>query len=71
MESLTHRLTLLFENEQQARELGFSHDVLEARVTERTAELEAANRKLKEQDHFIRRIVSTAPTIIYIYDIEE
>jgi two-component system, cell cycle sensor histidine kinase and response regulator CckA len=71
IESLANLLALLIETERQAKAIEVARLNLEEQIRGRTAELAALNRHLVEQEHFISRIIETAPTMIYIYDINK
>lgn len=67
--NVANQAALQLEVRAQHKTLRELHTELEARVVERTAELERANRSLAEREHFIRRVCDAAPMLIYIYDL--
>ncbi len=71
IESVANVMALSLEARVQADKLRAATATLEARVQQRTTELGLAQTKVHEQEHLIERIVSTAPTAIYIFDIDQ
>jgi len=56
------------ENERINAELASSRDLLEARVSERTAELAEANRKLGEREAYFRSLYRATPIMMHSLD---
>jgi PAS domain S-box-containing protein len=71
IEGLADVVALNMETERQRAALEDARQDLENRVMTRTLELAKLNEKLKEREHFISRVIGTAPMLIYIYDLIE
>ena len=65
---MCHKLKNAFDRIRMMNEqLYESNEKLRSEIRER----EKAEKALQEREHFIRRVIDTAPSIVYIYDISE
>ncbi len=69
IESTANLTALILETRAQENLLHNHKNKLELRVENRNRALVEVSDVLAEKEHFIRRIVDTAPTLIYIYDL--